>query len=602
MTLVSDALVARLREWGVHRIFGYAGDGIDPILAALNRAGGDPELVTTRHEEMAAFMASGHAKYTGEVGVCLATQGPGAIHLLAGLYDAKLDRKPVVAIVGQVVTTALGSGYLQEVDLQTLFKDACGQYVMTVTSPEQFPLVLDNAFRTALATSTPTCVIVPHDVQKAELPEQTPHTHGVVPTSTAFSRPRVIPPDADVDRAVELLQACERPALLVGQGAFGAADEVLALAERLGAGVTTSLLAKPVLEESLPFHCGVMGHLGTTASADLMSSCDALVVVGSNDPWTEFYPAPGQARTVQIDVTPRNIGTKTEVEVGLAGDAKDTLAELLARLGPVPANQAWRATVQGYARNWRDVREQRARDRRPGEDARLNPQLVVRELSPQLPADATVSVDVGSVVYWYARHLRLPAGVPAHLSSTLASMGSALPYGIAAKLAAPDRPLVALAGDGAMQMNGLAELITVAARWRDWADPRFVVCVLNNRDLAEVSWEQREMEGEPRFDTSQQLPDVPYDRYAELLGLRGIRVSGPDELTAAWDAALSADRPVVINAVVDAATPLLPPAQPYEKIKAMYQGLAAEQGPPARRAEEQLRRERAGEGFDDPRE
>src|SRR3954466_7912582 len=233
MTLVSDALVARLREWGVHRVFGYAGDGIDPILAALNRAGGDPELVTTRHEEMAAFMASGHAKYTGEVGVCLSTQGPGAIHLLAGLYDAKLDRKPVVAIVGQVVTTALGSGYLQEVDLQTLFKDVCGQYVMTVTSPEQFPLVLDNAFRTALATSSPTCVIVPHDVQKAELPEQE-HTHGVVSTSTAFSRPRVIPPEEDLDHAVELLRSCERPALLVGQGASGAADEGVARAAAEG--------------------------------------------------------------------------------------------------------------------------------------------------------------------------------------------------------------------------------------------------------------------------------------------------------------------------------------------------------------------------------
>ncbi|HYJ75839.1 MAG TPA: thiamine pyrophosphate-requiring protein [Kineosporiaceae bacterium] len=592
MTLVSDALVARLREWGVHRIFGYAGDGIDPLLAALNRAGGDPELVTTRHEEMAAFMASGHAKYTGEVGVCLATQGPGAIHLLTGLYDAKLDRKPVVAIVGQVVTTALGSGYLQEVDLQTLFKDVCGQYVMTATSPEQFPLVLDNAFRTALATSSPTCVIVPHDVQKAELPEQTPHTHGVAPTSTAFSRPRVIPPDADLDRAVELLQACARPALLVGQGAFGAADEVVALAERLGAGVTTSLLGKPVLDESLPFHCGVMGHLGTTASADLMGGCDALVVVGSNDPWTEFYPAPGQARTVQIDVTPRNIGTKTQVEVGLAGDAADTLRELLTRLGPGSANQAWRASVEGYVRSWRDVRGQRARERGP-EGAGLNPQQVVHELTPQLPADALVAVDVGSATYWYARFLELPPGVPAYTSGTLASMGCGLPFGIAAKLASPGRPAVVLAGDGAMLMNGINELVTVARRWRDWADPRFVVLVLNNGDLAEVSWEQREMEGDPRYPVSQEVPAFPFADYAELLGLRGIRVEKPDHVAEAWREAFASDRPCLVEAVTDPDTPMLAPKQPEEKVDQMLAGIGQEPGGSA--VEAQVRRQRSQE-------
>jgi pyruvate dehydrogenase (quinone) len=230
----------------------------------------------------------------------------------------------------------------------------------------------------------------------------------------------------------------------------------------------------------------------------------------------------------------------------------------------------------------------------------MNPQHVVRSLTSRLPADARVAVDVGSVVYRYARHLRLPRGVPAHLSSTLASMGCGLPYGIAAKLSAPDRPVLVLTGDGAMQMTGLAELVTVAARWPDWADPRFVICVLNNTDLAEVSWEQREMEGEPRFVTSQQLPDVPYAGYAELLGLRGVRVTSAEQMAAAWDAALSADRPTVIDAVVDPAVPLLPPGQPYEKVKPMYEGLAAEQGDLARRAEAYLRRERSGEGFDDP--
>jgi pyruvate dehydrogenase (quinone) len=361
--------------------------------------------------------------------------------------------------------------------------------------------------------------------------------------------------------------------------------------------VTVSLLGKPVLDESLPFHTGVMGHLGTTASAELMKNCDTLLLVGTNDPWTEFYPAPGQARAVQIDIDGRRLGVRYPVEVPLLGDAAGTLRALLAEVKPRD-NAPWRAQVESWVRRWGEVSADRAA--RPAEP--LNPQHVVRSLSGRLPADARVAVDVGSVVYWYARHLRLPSGVPAHLSSTLASMGCGLPYGIAAKLDSPDRPVVVLTGDGAMQMTGLAELVTVAARWRDWADPRFVVCVLNNRDLAEVSWEQREMEGEPRFTTSQQLPEVPYAKYAELLGLRGLRVTSPDDMAAAWETALAADRPVVIDAVVDPATPLLPPGQPFEKVKSMYAGLAAEHSDLARRAEAHLRQERADEGFDDPAE
>ncbi|UNX53757.1 thiamine pyrophosphate-requiring protein [Georgenia sp. TF02-10] len=585
MATAADGIVQRLADWGVDRVFGFAGDGIDPLLAALRRQD-RVGLVTARHEEMAAFMATGHAKYSGGVGVCLATQGPGAIHLLNGLYDAKLDRKPVVAIVGQVVSTALGSGYLQEVDLHSLLKDVCGQYVQTVMSPEQLPLVVDNAVRTALATSTPTCVIVPHDVQKAELAEQE-HTHGVVPTSTALARPHVTPREEDLDRAAEILGAGERVAVLVGQGAAGAAAEVRAVAERLGAGVTTSLLGKPVLDESLPYHCGVMGHLGTTASADLMSGCDTLLIVGSNDPWTEFYPAPGQARAVQVDITGRNIGTKYPVEAALVGDAADTLAALLPRL---PERRGWRADVERAVATWHEVAEQRVRE--PADP--LNPQAVVHELSAHLPADAQVAVDVGSVTYWYARFLRLPAGVPAHLSSTLASMGSAMPYGIAAKLLHPDRPVVALAGDGAMQMNGLSELITVAARWRDWADPRFVVLVLNNGDLAEVSWEQREMEGDPRFPASQVVPRFPYAGYAELLGLTGIRVQEPGEVADAWRRALAADRPVVVEAVVDRDVPLLAPRQPGEKVEQMLRGIGQE--PDGGAAADMLRAQREHEG------
>ncbi|MEU8662794.1 thiamine pyrophosphate-requiring protein [Actinoplanes philippinensis] len=591
---VSDVVVQRLTAWGVPRVFGYSGDGIDGVLGALRRAG-KPEFVQARHEEAAAFMAVGHAKYTGGVGVCLSTQGPGAVHLLNGLYDARLDSQPVVAIVGQQMTTVLGSAYQQEIDLVRLFGDVCAQFVQAAHTAEQVPMLLDRAFRTALATRSPTCVILPHDVQQAPAPDPAAHEHGVMVTSPGLRPARVVPRDEDLREAAAVLAAGERVAIMVGQGAYRAAAEIGELADRLGAGITASLLGKPVLDESLPRHTGVMGHLGTTASDQLMRHCDTLLLIGTNDPWTEFYPKPGQARAVQIDIDGRRLGIRYPVEVPLLGDAAETVRALLELL-PAREPGAWAGRVEEWTRRWHMIGASRA----AAVAEPVNPQHVVRSLSGRLPADAQVAVDVGSVVYWYARHLCLPRGVPAHLSSTLASMGCGIPYGLAAKLAEPGRPVVVLSGDGAMQMSGIAELVTVADRWRDWADPRFVVCVLDNGDLAEVSWEQRETEGEPRFPGSQRLPGVPYARWAELLGLRGVRVTGPDEMAAAWDDALGADRPVVIEAVTDPAVPLLPPGRPYEQVKAMYQGLAAEPGPIARRAEAHLRRERADEGFDDP--
>ncbi|MGG7104999.1 thiamine pyrophosphate-requiring protein [Rhodococcus sp. 24CO] len=569
MANVADGIVARLVAWDVRRVFGYAGDGINTLLAAVGRADDRIELVTARHEEMAAFMATGHAKYTGEVGVCLATQGPGAVHILNGLYDAKLDRKPVVAIVGQVMTTARGSSYQQEIDLPTLFKDVCAQYAQTLTTPEQLDAVLDNAFRTAIATSSPTCVIVPHDVQQVDLTDEPPG-HGIIPSSSAIAVPRVLPREAELDRAAELLNSGKRIALLIGQGAVGAQAEIAEVVEILGAGVTTSLLGKPVVDESSPWSCGVMGHLGTTASADLMRECDTLLIVGSNDPWTEFYPAPGQARAIQIDIETRNLGSKYPVEVPIAGDTAETLRMLLPRLRR--HDSPWRRDVESMIGAWNDISVERLASR----TMPLDPQVVVGTLSAHIPSNAQVAVDVGSVVYWYARYLQLPRGVPAHLSSTLASMGSAMPYGLAAKFAHPNRPVIALAGDGAMQMNGNSELITLAHHWRNWEDPRFVVLVLNNGDLAEVSWEQREMEGDLRFPPSQDVPLFPFAEYARLLGLGGIRLEHPQDIDDAWSKALAADTPVVIEAVVDRNIPLLPPRASHEKWSTMRDAVARE--------------------------
>src|SRR5919112_2235961 len=532
--LVADVVVERLRAWGVPRVFGYSGDGINALMAALRRAGGKPEFVQARHEENAAFMAVGHAKHTGGAGVVEATQGPGAVHLLNGLYDAKLDGVPVVAIMGQQETTVLGSQYQQEVDLHTLVKDVAAQFSQTATSAEQVPMLLDRAFRTALATRSPSVLVLPHDVQQLPAPDESEHEHAVVVTAPAWRPPRVLPHDDDLRAAADVLNAGERVALLVGQGVRGV--------------------------------------------------CDTLLMVGTNDPWTEFYPAPGQARAVQVDLDGRHFGNRYPVEVGLTGDAAETLQALLP-LRDERTDRRWREDVEAHVREWRDVAATRAATpARP-----LNPELVVRELASRLPSDAQVSVDVGSIVYWYARQLRLPPGVPAHLSSTLASMGSALPYGLAAKLAHPDRPLVALAGDGAMQMNGVNELITVSHRWRSWADPRFVVLVLHNGDLAEVTWEQRETEGDPRFVDSQQLPDFPYAAYAELLGLRGIRVDDPADVPDVWDRALSADRPTLIEAIVDPDVPLLPPFPAgRSKLDSMRAGLAQE-GSAGEHARELLR-------------
>jgi pyruvate dehydrogenase (quinone) len=577
---VADLVVERTRAWGVPRVFGYSGDGINPVMGALRRAGGDPAFVQARHEESAAFMAVGHAKYTGGVGVVMSTQGPGAVHLLNGLYDAKLDGVPVVAIMGQQKSSALGSGYMQEIDLMTLVKDVAAQFAQVVSDAEQVPMALDRAFRTAIATRSPTVVVIPHDVQQLPAPEPQ-QEHGVVVTAPTWRPSRVLPHDEDLRAAAVLLNAGRRVALFVGQGARHAREEVVAVAEKIGAGVVTSLQGKPYVDESAPFVAGTMGHLGTTASSQVLGGCDTLLMVGTNDPWTEFYPPPGQARAVQVDIDGRNVGNRYPIEVALVGDAGETLRALLPLL---EQSDGWRDDVRTWVEQWHEIARERAGT--PAEP--LNPELLLRELTPRLPSNAQVAVDVGSVTYWYARQLRLPEGVPAHVSGTLASMGCSLPYGLAAKLAHPDRPVVALTGDGAMQMLGIAELVTVAHRWTQWADPRFVVLVLQNCELTEVSWEQREMEGEPRFEASQSLPAFPYAGYAELLGLRGIGVDSPDDVGAAWDAALSADRPVVIEAVVDPEVPLLPPFPAGEQKLESFRGALDAEGEDGLHAREML--------------
>jgi pyruvate dehydrogenase (quinone) len=564
----ADFLLARLREWGIHRIYGYPGDGINVILGAFNRAGSDPELIQVRHEEMAAFMACAHAKFTGEVGVCIATSGPGAIHLLNGLYDAKLDHQPVVAIVGQTATPALGGSYQQEVDLTTLFKDVAHEYIEMASSPEQMRHLVDRALRIAQDQRTVTCLIIPNDVAAMAAVETPPRAHGTIHSSLGYSPPTIVPAQGDLSRAAEALNAGEKVAMLVGAGALGAADELVEVAELLGAGVAKALLGKAVLPDDLPFVTGAIGLLGTKPSWDLMMGCDTLLMVGSSFPYSEFLPEEGQARGVQIDIDGRMIGIRYPMEVQLVGEAKATLRALIPLLER-KEDRSWREQVEHEVGKWWQLMEERALESADP----INPQRLFFELSKRLPDNAILSSDSGSSANWFARDVKIRKGMKASLSGNLATMGPGVPYAIAAKFAYPDRVAIAMVGDGAMQMNGLAELITIGKYWQRWSDPRLVVLVLHNDDLNQVTWEQRAMEGDPRYDASQDIPDFPYARYAELVGLKGIRVDDPEEIGAAWDEALAADRPCLLEAITDPSVPPLPPHITFEQAKHFAQSV-----------------------------
>lgn len=554
--LVADVVLARLREWGVEHVFGYPGDGINGLLAAWGRAGNQPRFLQARHEEMAAFEAVGYAKFSGKVGVCVATSGPGAVHLLNGLYDAKLDHVPVVAIVGQTARSAMGGSYQQEIDLVSLFKDVCHQYVEMATVPEQLPNLLDRAIRVAVATSSPTCVVIPSDVQ--DLPYVAPaHAFKMVPSSVGVDWPLHVADDAVIAKAAEILNSGEKVAILVGQGARHARREVEELADILGAGVAKALLGKDVLADDLPYVTGAIGLLGTRPSYEMMMSCDTLITIGSNFPYTQFLPEFGQARAIQIDRDGAFIGMRYPYELNIVADAGVALRALLPKLER-KADRSWRASIEkSVGRWWETMQRQAMTDSElPGV---VNPQRLVWELGQQLPHDAMLAADSGSSANWYARHLRFRGEVRGSLSGTLATMGPGVPYAIGAKFAHPDRPAIALVGDGAMQMNGLAELLTVAHYWKGWSDPRLVVAVLHNNDLNQVTWELRAMEGSPKFVESQTLPDYSYAAFAASAGLNAIEVTDPGQLADAWQRALSADRPTVMDVHTDPNVPPIPP-------------------------------------------
>ncbi|WP_053214085.1 thiamine pyrophosphate-requiring protein [Pseudomonas sp. Q12-87] len=558
---VGDFLVERLYEWGVRRIYGYPGDGINGVFGALNRANGKIRFIQARHEEMAAFMACAHAKFTGELGVCIATSGPGASHLVTGLYDARMDHMPVLAISGQQARAALGGHYQQELDLVSLFKDVAGAFVQQASAPSQVRHLLDRAVRTAVGERRVTALILPNDLQDMEYTAP-PHKHGTVHSGVGYRKPSVVPYEEDLRKAAEVLNAGKKVAILVGAGALHATDEVIAIADKLGAGVAKALLGKAAVPDDLPWVTGSIGLLGTEPSDNLMAGCDTLLMIGSGFPYAEFLPPEGQARGVQIDIQPDMLSLRYPMEVSLHGDSADTLRALLPLI-ETKTDHTWRKKIEHWRESWDKTLEKRALlSAKP-----INPQRVAFELSPRLPERAIITCDSGSCANWYARDIKIRRGMMCSLSGGLASMGAAVPYAIAAKFCHPDRPVVALVGDGAMQMNNMAELITVAKYWRTWANGTWVCAVFNNRDLNQVTWEQRVMEGDPKFEASQDIPDVPYHLFAQSIGLKGILVLDGDDVAAAWDEALAADRPVLIEFRTDPDVAPLPPHIKLEQAK-----------------------------------
>jgi pyruvate dehydrogenase (quinone) len=549
-------------EWGVRRIYGYPGDGINGIIGGFHEVGDRLEFTQVRHEEIASFAACAHAKFTGEVGVCMATSGPGAIHLLNGLYDAKLDHQPVLAIIGQQARMSLGSEYQQEVDLATLYKDVASEFVQVCMVPEQAQHLIDRAMRIAKATRSPACIIVPNDVQ--ELPySPPPRAHGAVPSSGApIRRPHVVPDDTALRQAAEILNAGEKVAFLVGQGAKDAFAEIEQVADLLGAGAARALNGRAVLPDDLPWVTGSIGLLGTLPSYDLMEGCDTLLIIGSNFPYSEWLPEPGKARGVEIDIDARLIGNRYPTEVNLVGDAGDTLRALIPLLQR-KEDRSWREAIESGVRRWWRILDKQAHQ--PANP--INPQLVFHELSSRLPDGAILTADSGSATDWWARHVRVRQGMMAALSGTLATMCPAVPYALAAKFAYPDRPVIASIGDGAMQMLGINGLIDIAHYAKRWSDQRLVINVLNNGDLNQVTWEQRVMSGDPKLDASQVLPPFDYAGYARLLGLHGVRVDRPEDVGGAWDEALAAGRPALIEFVTDPEVPPLPPHIRFEQAK-----------------------------------
>jgi pyruvate dehydrogenase (quinone) len=552
---VSDFIIQRIKEWGVTRVFGYPGDGagaFDGALGKAERQGTGLQYIRPTHEEICGLMATAHAKFTGEVGVCIATSSPGAFHLLNGLYDAQMDNQPVVAIVGQQGLNSFGTFSLQQSNLERVFSDVA-VYVQTIVSPEQAQAVVDTAFRTARVRLGPAVIVIPHDVQDMKMVE--PGQENWVSRSSAVAPSTdVVPPQADILAAAALINAGEKVTFLVGHGATGATDEVLEAARLAGAGIITALRGKQVVPSDVPHHTQQLGLLGSLPSLHQAENCDTLVMLGTNYPYAQFLPKSGAARAIQIDLKPEQMGLRYPTELNLWGDVRATLAAIIPHLD-AKTDLSWQQKVAGEMLDWEKEMQAQAEVSYPDG---VNPRRVIHEVNKRLPPRAIVTADAGTTADWYGHHIRLREGMLGDLSGRLATMMASMPYAVAAKFAYPERTVVCTIGDGAFQMLGMNELITVKKYLSEWSNPQLIIVVIHNDDLGQVSWEMRTEDGNPVWRTAQDVESIDYAGFAELLGFTGVRVRSDDEVEAAVDAAFAHRGVTVIDAYCSRNVPPLP--------------------------------------------
>ncbi|PYS77727.1 MAG: pyruvate oxidase [Acidobacteria bacterium] len=547
----ADVLVEGIIDWGVDTVFGLPGDGINGIMEALRKRQDRVRFIQVRHEEAAAFMACAYAKYTGRLGCCLATSGPGGIHLLNGLYDAKLDQAPVLAITGQTYSDLKGSNFQQEINMTLLFQDVA-IYNQEVINPDQVEMLVDEACRHALNNRGVSHITFPVDYQEKE-PTGRGSMHKVEGSTTSRWSPHVtIPPEDELKLAAFILNEAKKPVLLVGQGALGAGDEVIEIADKLGAPVVKALLGKAVVPDDHPLTTGGLGLLGTTPSQEAMEQADALLIVGSSFPYMEYLPKPGQAKGVQIDDKPDRIGLRFPVEVGLVGDAKPTLIAL-SRFVTRKEDRSFLEQAQAGMRDWWELMRTRAmRD-----DVPIKPQRVAWELSELVEDDAIISTDSGTITTWIARQFRIRASQKFSCSGTLATMAPGLPYSIAAKVAYPNRQSIAFVGDGGFTML-MGEFLTAVK----YGLPILVVIIKNNT-LGQIKWEQIVFLGNPEYGCELHNPN--FAKYAEACGGIGFTVERPEEIRPALERALQSGKPAIVEVLVDPFEPPMPPKVSVEQ-------------------------------------
>jgi len=556
----ADIIVEGLLRWDVKVIFGLPGDGINGVIEALRRRKDKIKFILVRHEESAAFMACAYAKYTGKLGACIATSGPGAVHLLTGLYDAKADGAPVIAITGNTYSDMMGSRYQQDVNLMQLFSDV-SVYNNTINGPEHAESVIDIACRTALALRGVSHITIPIDIQERKLKgEYTRHNvgghtaHLLSPTTA-----NRVPDTSLLEKAADILNSGNKTVLLVGQGALEAGDEVIATAKKLSAPVVKALLGKAVIADDDPYSIGGLGLLGTEPASDAMAEADTLLMVGTTFPYIEYLPKPGKVRAVQIDIFPDRIGLRYPVEAGLVGDAKLTLAKLLPLLRQ--KDDKFLKSKQEAMKKWNVIMQSHDTSAKP-----IKPQLIASAVSEELEENAIISVDCGTNTIWAARHINVRKGMKFSLSGTLSTMACGLPYAIAAQIAFPDRQSVAFVGDGGFTML-MGEFAT-AVKY----NLPIKVIVIKNDTLGMIRWEQMAFLGNPEYGI--EFAPIDFAKFAEACGGKGFSIREPGEIKSVMREAMSQTRPTIVEAYVDPFEPPMPPKVDLKFVAKMAESFA----------------------------